>query len=40
MNTGGLVMVAKNKQALADAVKLFKAGLVTKRFRALVLGVP
>ena len=31
MNTGGLVMVAKDKKALADAVKLFKDGLVTKR---------
>ena len=40
MNTGGLVMVAKDKKALADAVKLFKDGLVTKRYRALVLGTP
>ena len=40
MNTGGLVMVAKDKKALADAVKLFKDGLVTKRYRALVIGTP
>lgn len=40
MNTGGLVLIAKNKAALADAVELFKNGLVTKRYRALVLGEP
>lgn len=40
MNTGGLVLIAKNKQALADCVELFKNGLVTKRYRALVLGEP
>jgi 23S rRNA pseudouridine955/2504/2580 synthase len=40
MNTGGLVLVAKNKAALADCVELFKNDLVTKRYRALVLGEP
>lgn len=40
MNTGGLVLIAKNKQALADCVALFKNDLVTKRYRALVLGEP
>ena len=40
MNTGGLVLIAKNKQALTDCVELFKNNLVTKRYRALVLGEP
>jgi 23S rRNA pseudouridine955/2504/2580 synthase len=40
MNTGGLVMVAKNKKALEDAVALFKDNLITKRYRAIVLGTP
>ncbi len=40
MNTGGLVMIAKNKKALDDAVLLFRNNLVIKRYRALVLGVP
>lgn len=40
MNTGGLVLIAKNKQALSDCVELFKNGLVVKRYRALVLGEP
>ena len=40
MNTGGLVLIAKNKQALSDCVDLFKNDLVTKRYRALVLGEP
>ncbi len=40
MNTGGLVLIAKNKKALADCVALFKNDLVTKRYRALVLGEP
>lgn len=40
MNTGGLVLIAKNKAALADCVALFKSNLVTKRYRALVLGEP
>ena len=40
MNTGGLVLIAKNKQALADCVELFKNNLVVKRYRALVLGEP
>ena len=40
MNTGGLVLIAKNKKALADCVELFKSNLVVKRYRALVLGEP
>ncbi|SCW56738.1 23S rRNA pseudouridine955/2504/2580 synthase [Ruminococcaceae bacterium YRB3002] len=40
MNTGGLVMIAKDKEALEDAVALFRNNLVTKRYRALVMGVP
>ena len=40
MNTGGLVMMAKNKAALEDAIKLFKEDLLIKRYRCLVLGVP
>lgn len=40
MNTGGLVMVAKNKKALEDAVALFRDKQVTKRYHALVYGVP
>lgn len=40
MNTGGLVMIAKDKEALEDAIYLFKNDLVIKRYRALVLGVP
>ena len=40
MNTGGLVMVAKNKRALEDAVVLFRDKKVTKRYHALVYGVP
>ncbi len=40
MNTGGLVMIAKDKEALEDAVYLFKNNLVIKRYRALVYGIP
>lgn len=40
MNTGGLVMMAKNKSALEDAITLFKEDLLIKRYRCLVLGVP
>lgn len=40
MNTGGLVMLAKNKTALEDAITLFKEDLLIKRYRCLVLGVP
>lgn len=38
MNTGGILMIAKNKDYLEDAVKLFKGNLVTKRYRCLVVG--
>lgn len=40
MNTGGLIMIAKNKAALEDAVKLFKQNLLIKRYRCLVIGRP
>ena len=40
MNTGGLVMLAKNKEYLEDAIKLFKNDLLIKRYRCLVIGVP
>jgi len=40
MNTGGIVMMAKNKAALEDAIALFKDDLLIKRYRCLVLGVP
>lgn len=40
MNTGGIIMLAKNKRALDDAIKLFKHNLLIKRYRCLVLGVP
>lgn len=38
MNTGGILMIAKNKEYLEDAVKLFKEEKVTKRYRCLVVG--
>ena len=38
MNTGGILMIAKNKDYLEDAVKLFKEEKVTKRYRCLVVG--
>ena len=38
MNTGGILMIAKNKDYLEDAVKLFKDEKVTKRYRCLVVG--
>ncbi|MBR1798196.1 MAG: RluA family pseudouridine synthase [Clostridiales bacterium] len=38
MNTGGVLMIAKDKDYLEDAVKLFKGDLVTKRYRCLVVG--
>ncbi|MCR4688368.1 MAG: RluA family pseudouridine synthase [Saccharofermentans sp.] len=40
MNTGGLVMVAKNKAYLDSATELFRNKLITKRYNAIVLGVP
>ena len=40
MNTGGMVMLAKDKKYLEDAIRLFKEDLVIKRYRCLVLGVP
>ncbi len=40
MNTGGLVMLAKGKEALEDAIKLFKQNLLIKRYRCLVTGIP
>ena len=40
MNTGGLILLAKNKKSLEDAIALFKSDLITKRYRCLVRGVP
>ncbi|NLT12610.1 MAG: RluA family pseudouridine synthase [Clostridiaceae bacterium] len=40
MNTGGIVMLAKNKASLEHAVALFKHNHMTKRYRCLVLGTP
>ena len=40
MNTGGLIMLAKNKESLEDATALFRKGFVTKRYRCLVKGIP
>lgn len=40
MNTGGLVMLAKNKKYLEDAIELFRNDLLIKRYRCLVAGVP
>ena len=40
MNTGGLLMCAKDKKTLEDALTLLKSDLAHKRYRALVLGVP
>lgn len=40
MNTGGLVLIAKNKKALEDAIKLFKEDLLIKRYRCMVIGCP
>ena len=40
MNTGGLILTAKNKKSLEDAIALFKADAITKRYRCLVRGVP
>ena len=40
MNTGGLVLTAKDKKSLEDAISLFKNDLITKRYRCLLRGVP
>ncbi|MBR2749948.1 MAG: RluA family pseudouridine synthase [Clostridiales bacterium] len=40
MNTGGLVLTAKDKKSLEDAIFLFKNDLITKRYRCLLRGVP
>lgn len=40
MNTGGLVMLAKDKKYLEDAIKLFREDLIIKRYHCLVLGTP
>lgn len=40
MNTGGLLMCAKDKKTLEDALTLLKSDLAHKRYRALVHGVP
>lgn len=40
MNTGGLLVLAKDKKTLDDMLALLKSDLAHKRYRALVLGVP
>lgn len=40
MNTGGLVMLAKGKENLEHAIRLFRHNLITKRYQCLVRGVP
>lgn len=40
MNTGGLVLLAKDKQYLEDAIYLFSNELITKRYRTLCFGLP
>lgn len=40
MNTGGLVLLAKGKDNLEDAIALFKTNNIVKRYRCLVRGVP
>ena len=40
MNTGGLVMVAKDKAYLDAATELFRNKLITKRYNAIVIGTP
>ncbi|MBN1775688.1 MAG: RluA family pseudouridine synthase [Clostridiales bacterium] len=40
MNTGGLVLLSKNKTALDHVTSLFRDHRITKRYRCLVRGVP
>lgn len=40
MNTGGLVLLSKSKDALEHALRLFKEDRLIKRYRCLVRGVP
>jgi 23S rRNA pseudouridine955/2504/2580 synthase len=40
MNTGGLLLLAKNKESLEHAIRLFHEDRITKRYRCLVRGVP
>jgi 23S rRNA pseudouridine955/2504/2580 synthase len=40
MNTGGLLLLAKNKESLEQAIRLFHEDRITKRYRCLVRGVP
>ncbi|MDD4096067.1 MAG: RluA family pseudouridine synthase [Oscillospiraceae bacterium] len=40
MNTGGLLLLAKNKDSLEQAIRLFHEDRITKRYRCLVRGVP
>ena len=40
MNTGGILLLAKNKKSLEDAASLFRGNAITKRYRCLVKGVP
>ncbi|MHB1484354.1 MAG: RluA family pseudouridine synthase [Saccharofermentanales bacterium] len=40
MNTGGLLLLARNKTALASAIRLLEGKYITKRYRCLVRGIP
>lgn len=40
MNTGGIVLLAKNKNALDEISNAFKNGNIIKRYRCLVRGIP
>lgn len=40
MNTGGLLLLAKGKESLEQAIRLFREDRITKRYRCLVRGVP
>lgn len=40
MNTGGLLLLARNKTALAGAIRALENKLVSKRYRCLVRGIP
>ncbi len=40
MNTGGLLLLAKGKESLEQAIRLFHEDRIIKRYRCLVRGVP
>lgn len=40
MNTGGLLLLARDKKALASAIRMLEGKYVSKRYRCLVRGIP